>query len=94
MATTFTGHRRYQRAVELTHLLARTARGKVKPTSAFRQIPVLANLTAQYTVAHAMPDWVALSAAEDGGAGRCARGHRRSGSPLADMPDTGMSPAS
>lgn len=50
----------YDRAIELTGLLARIVRKEIHPVSAFRQIPVLSNLTAQFTGRAPMSDWLAL----------------------------------
>ena len=50
----------YERAVELTHLLARLARKEIAPTVAFRPIPMLSNLTAQFSGRPPMADWLAL----------------------------------
>jgi microcystin degradation protein MlrC len=80
----------YERAVELTHLLARTVRGEIKPTSAFRQIPVLANLTAQFTGRAPMSDWVALCHEIESRPG-VLTATVAAGFPYADIPDTGMS---
>lgn len=79
----------YERAVELTYLLARLARKEVRPTVAFRRIPVLANLTAQFSGTPQMEDWLELCHLIE---------HRRGvltatiacGFPYADIPDTGM----
>lgn len=80
----------YERAVELTHLLARVAQGDVTPTSAFRQIPVLANLTAQFTGRAPMSDWVALCHEIESRPG-VLTATVAAGFPYADIPDTSMS---
>lgn len=80
----------YDRAVELTHLLARLARKEIRPTKAFRQIPVLANLTAQYTGRKPMSDWVALCHAIEARPG-VLTASIDAGFPYADIPDTMMS---
>ncbi len=79
----------YDRAVELTHLLAEIVNGKVKPVSAFRQIPVLANLTAQYTGTPQMTDWLALCHGIESRPG-VLTATITCGFPYADIPETGM----
>src|SRR5690606_9588883 len=80
----------YDRAIELTELLFSLAKKKITPVHAFRQIPVLSNLTAQFTGRAPMSDWVAL----------CHEIERRpgvitatvaGGFPYADIPQTCMS---
>ena len=80
----------YERDVELTQLLARTARGEIRPTSAFRHIPILANLTAQYTERPPMSEWVALCHEIESRPG-VLTATVAAGFPYADIPDTGMS---
>jgi microcystin degradation protein MlrC len=80
----------YERAVELTHLLARIVRGEVRPVHAFRQIPVLANLTAQFTGRAPMSDWLALCHEIESRPG-VLTATIAAGFPYADIPDTGMS---
>jgi microcystin degradation protein MlrC len=79
----------YERAFELTFLLARLARQEIRPAHAFRRIPVLANLTAQFSGTPQMESWLEL----------CHRIEHRAGVltatiacgfPYADIPDTGM----
>ncbi len=79
----------YDRAVELTHLLARIVKGEIKPTSAFRQIPVLANLTAQYSGTPQMTDWLALCHEIESRPG-VLTATITCGFPYADIPQTGM----
>ena len=80
----------YERAVELTDLLARLARGEIRPRHAFRQIPVLANLTAQFSGRRPMADWLALCHAIEARPG-VLTATIAAGFPYADIPDTGMS---
>ncbi|HUG16388.1 MAG TPA: M81 family metallopeptidase [Thermomicrobiales bacterium] len=80
----------YDRAVELTGLLARLARGDIRPTRAFRQIPVLANLTAQYTGREPMAGWLALCHEIESRTG-VLTASIIAGFPYADIPETGMS---
>ena len=80
----------YERAVELTHLLARLARREVTPVVAFRQIPILANLPAQFTGRKPMSDWVALCHEIESRPG-VLTATVAAGFPYADIPDTGMS---
>lgn len=79
----------YDRAVELTHLLAQIARGEITPTAAFRQIPVLANLTAQYSGTPQMQEWLALCHEIESRPG-VLTATITCGFPYADIPDTGM----
>ncbi|RIK34770.1 MAG: microcystin degradation protein MlrC [Chloroflexi bacterium] len=85
-----------QESVELAdlivvyHLLARMVRKEINPTHAFRQIPVLANLTAQYTNRPPMRDWVALCHAIESRPG-VLTASIDAGFPYADIPDTMMS---
>jgi microcystin degradation protein MlrC len=79
----------YERALELTHLLARLARKEIQPTVAFQQIPVLSNLTAQFTGRAPMADWVALCHAIEARPG-VLTATVAGGFPYADIPDTGM----
>jgi microcystin degradation protein MlrC len=80
----------YERAVELTHLLARLAKREVKPTVAFRQIPVLSNLTAQFTGREPMAGWVRLCHEIESRPG-VLTATVAGGFPYADIPDTCMS---
>lgn len=80
----------YDRAVELTHLLTRMVRGEIRPVHAFRQVPVLANLTAQYTNRRPMADWLALCHAIEARPG-VLTASIVAGFPYADIPDTCMS---
>jgi microcystin degradation protein MlrC len=80
----------YDRAVELTHLLARLVRKEIAPTSAFRQIPVLSNLTAQFTGRKPMSDWQALLYEIEARPG-VITASIVAGFPYADIPMTGMS---
>lgn len=80
----------YDRAVELTGLLARLARREIRPTRAFRQIPVLSNLTAQYTGRAPMSGWLALCHEIEARPG-VLTASIVGGFPYADIPETGMS---
>ena len=80
----------YERAVELTDLLARLVRGEIRPRHAFRQIPVLANLTAQFSGRRPMADWLELCHAIEARPG-VLTATIAAGFPYADIPDTGMS---
>lgn len=80
----------YERAVELTHLLKRMVDGEIKPVSAFRQVPVLSNLTAQYTGRKPMSDWVALCHEIESRPG-VLTASIIPGFPYADIPDMCMS---
>jgi microcystin degradation protein MlrC len=80
----------YERALELTALLHRLAKREIHPTVAFRQIPVLANLTAQYTGRKPMSDWLALCHEIELRPG-VLTATIAAGFPYADIPDTGMS---
>jgi microcystin degradation protein MlrC len=79
----------YERAIELTELLVRVANKEVQPVSAFRQIPVLANLTAQFTGRAPMSDWVALCHEIESRPG-VLTATVAAGFPYADIPDTCM----
>lgn len=79
----------YDRAIELTHLLAKIVKGEIKPTAAFRQIPVLANLTAQYSGTPQMTDWLALCHEIESRPG-VLTATITCGFPYADIPQTGM----
>ncbi len=79
----------YDRAVELTHLLARIVNKEIQPTSAFRQIPVLANLTAQFSGTPQMTDWLALCHEIESRPG-VLTATITCGFPYADIPQTGM----
>ncbi|HET9016136.1 MAG TPA: M81 family metallopeptidase [Thermomicrobiaceae bacterium] len=80
----------YERAVELTELLERLAHGEIRPAHAFRQIPVLANLPAQFSGRKPMADWLALCRAIEARPG-VLTATIAAGFPYADIPDTGMS---
>jgi microcystin degradation protein MlrC len=80
----------YERAVELTHLLGRLIKREIKPMVAFRHIPVLANLTAQFTGRAPMSDWLALCHAIEARPG-VLTATIAAGFPYADIPDTCMS---
>ncbi len=80
----------YERAVELTHILARLVKREVTPTVAFRQIPILANLPAQFTGRKPMSDWVALCHEIETRPG-VLTATVAAGFPYADIPDTCMS---
>jgi microcystin degradation protein MlrC len=79
----------YDRAVELTGLLVRLARGEIVTARAFRQIPVLSNLTAQYTGRAPMSDWLALCHEIETRPG-VLTATIVAGFPYADIPETGM----
>lgn len=79
----------YERAFELTYLLARLARKEVRPTHAFRRIPVLANLTAQFSGTPQMEGWLGLCHAIEHRSG-VLTATIACGFPYADIPDTGM----
>jgi microcystin degradation protein MlrC len=80
----------YDRAVEVTHLLARLVRKEIAPACAFRQIPLLANLTAQFTGRPPMSDWQALLYDIEARPG-VLTASIVAGFPYADIPITGMS---
>ncbi len=80
----------YERAVELTGLLVRMVNREIQPTHAFRQIPVLSNLTAQFTGRKPMSDWLALCHEIEQRPG-VLTATIAAGFPYADIPDTGMS---
>ena len=79
----------YDRAIELTHLLTRIVEGEIRPTSAFRQIPVLANLTAQFSGTPQMTAWLALCHEIEARPG-VLTATITCGFPYADIPQTGM----
>lgn len=79
----------YERAIELTGLLVRLAKGEIRPVRAFRQIPVLSNLTAQYTGRAPMSDWLALCHEIESRPG-VLTATIVGGFPYADIPQTGM----
>ena len=79
----------YDRAIELTHLLKRIVDGEIKPTHAFRQIPILANLPAQYSVTPQMTEWLALCHEIESRPG-VLTATITCGFPYADIADTGM----
>ena len=79
----------YDRAVELTELLVRLAKKEIQPAVAFRHIPVLVNLTAQFTGRAPMSDWVALCHEIESRPG-VLTATIAAGFPYADIPDTCM----
>ena len=80
----------YERAVELTHLLARLASKEIRPAVAFRPIPLLSNLTAQFSGRPPMADWLALCHAIEARPG-VLTATVAGAFPYADIPDTRMS---
>ncbi len=79
----------YDRAVELTELLVRLAKKEIQPVSAFRQIPVLANLTAQFTGRAPMSEWLDLCHEIEARPG-VLTATIAAGFPYADIPQTCM----
>jgi microcystin degradation protein MlrC len=79
----------YDRAIELAELLVRVANTEIRPVAAFRRIPVLANLTAQFTGRAPMSDWVALCHEIESRPG-VITATIAAGFPYADIPETCM----
>lgn len=80
----------YDRAVEATHLLKRIVDGEIQPASAFRAVPVLANLPAQFSGTPQMEGWLRLCHEIETRPG-VLTATITCGFPYADIPDTGMS---
>jgi microcystin degradation protein MlrC len=80
----------YDRALELAELLVRRVKRQIKPTFAFRKIPILSDLPAQFTSRAPMSELIALCHEIEGRPG-VLTATIAGGFPYADISDTGMS---